>query len=70
MIAAEESPKALQTYLGHSSITTTYDRYGHLMPAAEIASANRLQRYLDSGTAAETAAEPVENADFARQSTP
>lgn len=47
MIAAAESPKALQTYLGHSSITTTYDRYGHLMPAAEAASANRLQRYLD-----------------------
>jgi integrase len=64
MIAAEESPKALQTYLGHSSITTTYDRYGHLMPAAETASANRLQRYLDGGTAAETAAEPVENAEF------
>ena len=62
MIAAEESPKALQTYLGHSSITTTYDRYGHLMPAAELASANRLQSYLDGvSTAAETAAEPVEN---------
>jgi integrase len=56
MIAAEESPKALQTYLGHSSITTTYDRYGHLMPAAEVASANRLQRYLDG----ERASEPVE----------
>ena len=70
MIAAEESPKALQTYLGHSSITTTYDRYGHLMPAAEIASANRLQRYLDAGTAAETAAEPVENAGFTGQSMP
>jgi integrase len=70
IIAAEESPKALQTYLGHGSITTTYDRYGHLMPAAEIGSADRLQRYLDSGTAAETAAEAVENADFARQSIP
>jgi hypothetical protein len=40
------------------------------MPAAEIASANRLQRYLDAGTAAETAAEPVENAGFTGQSMP
>ena len=55
MIAADESPKALQTYLGHSSITTTYDRYGHLMPAAEAASANRLQHYLDIEAALEPA---------------
>jgi integrase len=47
MIAAGENPKALQTYLGHSSITTTYDRYGHLMPGAERESADRLSAYLD-----------------------
>lgn len=46
MIAAGENPKALQTYLGHSSITTTYDRYGHLLPGAERESAERLSAYL------------------------
>jgi integrase len=60
MIAAEESPKALQTYLGHSSITTTYDRYGHMMPAAEAASANRLQRYLDADTTVEWSEADIE----------
>jgi integrase len=48
MIAAGENAKALQTYLGHSSITTTYDRYGHLMPGAERESADRLSAYLDT----------------------
>ncbi|HEY8844348.1 MAG TPA: tyrosine-type recombinase/integrase [Gaiellaceae bacterium] len=32
MIAAGVNAKALATYLGHSSITITLDRYGHLMP--------------------------------------
>jgi integrase len=47
MIAAGENAKALQTYLGHSSITTTYDCYGHLMPGAEQQSADRLSAYLE-----------------------
>lgn len=46
MIAASENAKALQTYLGHSSITTTFNRYGHLMPGAERESADRLSAYL------------------------
>ena len=61
MIAAEESPKALQTYLGHSSITTTYDRYGHLMPGAEHASASRLSAYLDHATVTRTATDDLAN---------
>ena len=32
MIAAGANPKALQTFMGHSSITVTLDRYGHLFP--------------------------------------
>jgi integrase len=32
-IAAGVNAKALSSYLGHSSITITLDRYGHLMPA-------------------------------------
>ncbi len=35
MIAAGVNAKALSTYLGHSSITITYDRYGHLIPGSE-----------------------------------
>ena len=29
MIASEVNVKALQTFMGHSTITTTLDRYGH-----------------------------------------
>ncbi len=32
MIAAGASAKAISSYLGHASVTITYDRYGHLMP--------------------------------------
>jgi hypothetical protein len=35
MIAAGVNAKALSTYMGHSSITITIDRYGHLMPGNE-----------------------------------
>jgi integrase len=57
MIAAGESPKAVQTYMGHSSITITFDRYGHLFPAAEDASAAALQAYLDAAKVEQDAAE-------------
>lgn len=43
--------KALQTYLGHSSITVTLDRYGHLMPGAEAEAAGMLEDYLGRRTA-------------------
>ena len=35
LIAAGVNAKALSTYLGHSSIQITLDRYGHLMPGNE-----------------------------------
>ena len=47
MIAAGVNAKALSTYMGHSSITTTLDRYGHLMPGNETQAANMLTTYLD-----------------------
>jgi hypothetical protein len=28
------NPKALQTYMGHSNIQTTFDIYGHLLPGS------------------------------------
>lgn len=41
-IAAGEHPKAIQARLGHSSITVTLDRYGHLMPGQDEALAKKL----------------------------
>jgi integrase len=48
MIAAGINAKALSTYMGHSSITITLDRYGHLMPGAEEEAAGMLAAYLDA----------------------
>jgi integrase len=42
MIAAGVNPKALNTYMGHSSITITLDRYGHLLPGNEHEAAGLL----------------------------
>ncbi len=52
MIAAGVNAKALQTFMGHSSITMTMDRYGHLMPGSEDAAAELLDGYLDRAAAA------------------
>jgi integrase len=42
MIAAGVNAKALQTFMGHSSITVTLDRYGHLFPGSEQGAADLL----------------------------
>ena len=47
MIAAGVNAKALSTFMGHSTITITLDRYGHLMPGSEEEAAGLLERYLD-----------------------
>ncbi len=47
MIAAGVNPKALSTYMGHSSVTITFDRYGHLMPGNEAQAAQLLDDFLD-----------------------
>jgi integrase len=46
MIAAGINAKELATYMGHRSITTTMDRYGHLFPGSERAAADLLDAYL------------------------
>ena len=46
MIAAGVNPKALQTFMGHSSITVTLDRYGHRFPGSEEQAAVLLDAYL------------------------
>jgi integrase len=37
-------PKYIQAQLGHASIQTTLDRYGHLMPEMQDAEARKLDR--------------------------
>lgn len=46
MIAAGVNAKALSTYMGHSSVSITLDRYGHLMPGNESEAAALLDAYL------------------------
>jgi integrase len=47
MIAAGVNARALSTYMGHSSIQITLDRYGHLMPGNEDEAAGLLDAYLE-----------------------
>jgi integrase len=53
--AAGVNAKSLQTYMGHSSVTVTYDRYGHLMPGNEDEAAALLDAYERSNTKARLA---------------
>ena len=46
MIHAGVNAKALSTFMGHASVTITYDRYGHLMPGSEAEAARLLDAYL------------------------
>jgi integrase len=48
LIADGEHPKAIQTRLGHSSITVTMDRYGHLMDGLD----DEIAAHLDTRAAA------------------
>jgi integrase len=52
MIAAGINSKALSTYMGHSSITITLDRYGHLLPGNESEAAHLLDTWLNNATTA------------------
>ena len=56
MIAAGVNAKALTSYMGHASIRTTFDRYGHLMPGNESEAAGLLDDYLEQATGAQTGA--------------
>ncbi len=47
LIAAGVNAKALSTYLGHSSIQITLDRYGHLMPGNEEEAVALVDAYLE-----------------------
>jgi integrase len=62
LIAQGAHPKAVQTHLGHSSITVTMDRYGHLFPD----DMDRLADALDAAHAEALAAPPRPDGDLAR----
>jgi integrase len=64
MIAAGVNAKALNTYMGHTTISITLDRYGHLMPGNENEAATLLDTYLAR------AAEASKCAPVSRQSRP
>jgi len=51
MIAAGVNAKALATYMGHASVTITFDLYGHLMPGNEEEAAALLDALLDGALA-------------------
>ena len=57
-------PKYIQAQLGHASIQTTLDRYGHLMPDAHAAEARKLDRLVfgetGGGGAVRTTADAVQ----------
>ena len=47
LIASGENPKAVQEFMGHSTITETFDRYGHLFPGARDEARARMDAYLE-----------------------
>jgi integrase len=57
MIASGVNAKTLATFMGHSSVTITLDRYGHLFPGAETQAAALLDGYLERATGAQTGAQ-------------
>jgi integrase len=50
LVAQGAHPKAIQEHLGHSTVTITLDRYGHLLPSAHETLADRLDAaYAEAG---------------------
>jgi integrase len=46
LIDAGTNPKAIQTFMGHASISITFDVYGHLMPGSRDEVRERMDAYL------------------------
>lgn len=51
LIDAGANAKAIQTFLGHSTITMTYDTYGHLMPGSRDQTRELVDSYLEAAVA-------------------
>ena len=58
LIAAGENPKAVQEFMGHSTITETFDRYGHLFPGARDEARARMDAYLGAELARDAITDP------------
>jgi integrase len=52
-IAAGAGPKEVATRAGHTSVSVTLDRYGHLYPEADRALRDRLDRFHEAADDAE-----------------
>ncbi len=48
LIDAGANPRAVQTFMGHSKIQTTFDIYGHLLPGSHDEVRERMDAYLTS----------------------
>jgi integrase len=46
LIDSGANPKAVQEYMGHSKIQTTFDVYGHLFPGSRDEVRERMDAYL------------------------
>ena len=46
LIDAGANPKAVQAFMGHSKIQTTFDIYGHLLPGSHEEVRERMDAYL------------------------
>jgi integrase len=65
-IAAGVNAKALSSYLGHASVTITYDRYGHLMPGSEDEAVRLVDDYIERTIGAEAGARGAATARLSR----
>jgi integrase len=50
LIAAGVNAKAISQFMGHSTITMTFDRYGHLMPGGRIEAARLADAYIEAAS--------------------
>jgi integrase len=46
LIDSGANPKAIQQFMGHSKIQTTFDVYGHLLPGSHDEVRKRMDAYL------------------------
>lgn len=52
LIASGENPKAVQEFMGHATITMTFDLYGHLFPGSRDEARVRMDAFLEAELAA------------------
>ena len=48
LIDSGANPKAIQSFMGHSKIQTTFDVYGHLLPGSRDEVRRRMDMYLSA----------------------